>query len=183
MSYGGGPKCARCNKTVYMNEQVFAAGRKWHKACFKCTECNKPLETMTLADHDGHLFCKTCHKRKFANFDMVAPTGRWSATPTVHACVCLCRCVLGCVCVCDSVSRSVCARWDPFVGMGSERADTHSYSQALPPTLSLTIAPDPSLVVIPKYGHISPTTESMGNVVIIFIVSLVRSLVCRGAEI
>ena len=106
MSYGGGPKCAHCNKTVYMNEQVFAAGRKFHKVCFKCTQCNKPLETMTMADHDGKLFCKTCHKQKFANFDMVKPTGtggvlrqRNFVSVSEDVCVLLVVCVRACVCV------------------------------------------------------------------------------------
>ncbi len=45
MPFGGGAKCALCGKTVYMAEEVVAEGQKWHKACFKCTNCNKPLDT------------------------------------------------------------------------------------------------------------------------------------------
>ena len=100
MSYGGGPKCSLCNKTVYMNEEVFAAGRKFHKMCFKCTQCNKPLETMTMAEHDGKLFCKTCHKRKYANYDMVKPTSKWRAALPSARRVSVCFCGSACLCEC-----------------------------------------------------------------------------------
>lgn len=65
MSYGGGAKCGCCNKTVYMAEEVVAEGQKWHKMCFKCTDCAKMLDTTTVKTHDGKLYCKTCHTRSF----------------------------------------------------------------------------------------------------------------------
>ena len=46
-------KCARCGKTVYFAEQVFGAGKKWHKQCFKCVECNKTISSTSLRDKDG----------------------------------------------------------------------------------------------------------------------------------
>ena len=42
--FGGGAKCPVCNKTVYMAEEVVAAGQKYHKMCFKCSKCNKMLD-------------------------------------------------------------------------------------------------------------------------------------------
>lgn len=33
-----GPKCTKCNKTVYFAEEVVACRRKWHKLCLKCGE-------------------------------------------------------------------------------------------------------------------------------------------------
>ena len=44
MPLGGGAKCPCCGKTVYMAEEVVAAGQKYHKMCFKCTKCNKMLD-------------------------------------------------------------------------------------------------------------------------------------------
>ena len=44
MSFGGGNKCPRCSKTVYMAEQVLAAGNHYHKMCCKCDECGKALD-------------------------------------------------------------------------------------------------------------------------------------------
>lgn len=46
-------KCARCGKTVYFAEQVFGAGKKWHKHCFKCAACNKTVNSSTMRDKDG----------------------------------------------------------------------------------------------------------------------------------
>ena len=42
--WGGGAKCPKCGKTVYMAEEVLAEGHKWHKLCFKCSECGKMLD-------------------------------------------------------------------------------------------------------------------------------------------
>lgn len=59
-----------------------------------------------MAEHDGKLFCKTCHKQKFANFDMVKPTGtggvlrqRNFVSVSEDVCVLLVVCVRACVCV------------------------------------------------------------------------------------
>ena len=46
-------KCARCGKTVYFAEQIFGAGKKWHKQCFKCVACNKTVNSSTMRDKDG----------------------------------------------------------------------------------------------------------------------------------
>lgn len=46
-------KCARCGKTVYFAEQIFGAGKKWHKTCFKCAACNKTVNSSTMRDNDG----------------------------------------------------------------------------------------------------------------------------------
>ncbi|CAF1107322.1 unnamed protein product [Didymodactylos carnosus] len=53
-------KCPKCNQNVYAAEEVPAAGKKWHKMCFKCGLCKKMLEAMTMAEHDGNVYCKQC---------------------------------------------------------------------------------------------------------------------------
>ena len=30
----------------------------WHKSCFRCAKCGKGLESTTLADKDGEIYCK-----------------------------------------------------------------------------------------------------------------------------
>lgn len=58
-------KCPVCGKAVYAAEEKIAGGNKFHKMCFKCNMCNKMLESTTVADHQGTLYCKGCHGRKF----------------------------------------------------------------------------------------------------------------------
>jgi len=36
--FSSGPKCPRCEKTVYFAEEIIAVGKKWHKTCLKCSE-------------------------------------------------------------------------------------------------------------------------------------------------
>ena len=96
-------RCPKCNQAVYHAEEVQAAGKKWHKTCFKCGKvsflysafalslfltlpmsdcvsneidfhllfsglCRKMLESTTLAEHEGDLFCKQCYARKFVRY-------------------------------------------------------------------------------------------------------------------
>lgn len=63
--FGGGDKCARCNKTVYFAEERKGAGKKWHVECFKCLTCGKRLDSTTLLDGDGEIYCKADYAKKF----------------------------------------------------------------------------------------------------------------------
>ncbi|KAK9299544.1 hypothetical protein QLX08_007455 [Tetragonisca angustula] len=59
------PKCPKCGKSVYAAEERVAGGLKWHKMCFKCGLCGKLLDSTNCTEHEGELFCKVCHGRKF----------------------------------------------------------------------------------------------------------------------
>uniref|UniRef100_A0A8C5JB84 Cysteine and glycine-rich protein 1 n=1 Tax=Junco hyemalis TaxID=40217 RepID=A0A8C5JB84_JUNHY len=37
----------------------------WHKSCFRCAKCGKSLESTTLADKDGEIYCKGCYAKNF----------------------------------------------------------------------------------------------------------------------
>ncbi|EGF84243.1 hypothetical protein BATDEDRAFT_15575 [Batrachochytrium dendrobatidis JAM81] len=64
--YGGAEKCTRCTKAVYFAEQVIGPGNlKYHKTCFKCSSCNKQLDTGSVSSKDVAIFCKPCHGRQF----------------------------------------------------------------------------------------------------------------------
>ncbi|KAJ9478069.1 hypothetical protein PHBOTO_001654 [Pseudozyma hubeiensis] len=57
------PKCARCNKSVFLAEQVIGpASKPYHKTCLTCVVCNKRLDSTLLVEHDGEPYCKNCHK-------------------------------------------------------------------------------------------------------------------------
>ncbi|CAG8478413.1 2213_t:CDS:2 [Dentiscutata erythropus] len=63
--WGSTPQCPRCNKAVYMAEQVIGPTGPWHRACLTCIDCKKRLDSYALAEHDGEAYCKTCHGRRF----------------------------------------------------------------------------------------------------------------------
>ncbi|TKS70735.1 Cysteine and glycine-rich protein 2 [Collichthys lucidus] len=62
---GGSDVCPRCGKTVYAAEKVIGGGNSWHKGCFRCAKCGKGLESTTVADRDGEVFCKGCYAKNF----------------------------------------------------------------------------------------------------------------------
>ncbi|XP_072237799.1 cysteine and glycine-rich protein 1b isoform X2 [Leuresthes tenuis] len=61
----GSEVCPRCGKTVYAAEKVIGGGNSWHKGCFRCAKCGKGLESTTLADRDGEIYCKGCYAKNF----------------------------------------------------------------------------------------------------------------------
>ncbi|XP_065260466.1 cysteine and glycine-rich protein 1 isoform X1 [Emys orbicularis] len=65
---GGADGCPRCGQAVYAAEKVIGAGKSWHKACFRCAKCGKGLESTTLADKDGEIYCKGCYLGKDHSF-------------------------------------------------------------------------------------------------------------------
>jgi len=58
-------KCGRCDKQVYDAEEVKAAGRVWHHGCFKCKDCGQALNSTTLRDRDGEIYCAHCYGKLF----------------------------------------------------------------------------------------------------------------------
>nr|KAF6452094.1 cysteine and glycine rich protein 2 [Molossus molossus] len=56
--YGGAEKCSRCGDSVYAAEKIIGAGKPWHKNCFRCAKCGKSLESTTLTEKEGEIYCK-----------------------------------------------------------------------------------------------------------------------------
>uniref|UniRef100_A0A668AHW7 Cysteine and glycine-rich protein 3 (cardiac LIM protein) n=1 Tax=Myripristis murdjan TaxID=586833 RepID=A0A668AHW7_9TELE len=63
--FGGSDRCPRCSKAVYAAEKVMGAGKPWHKTCFRCALCGKSLDSATVTDKDGELYCKVCYAKNF----------------------------------------------------------------------------------------------------------------------
>ncbi|XP_076879263.1 cysteine and glycine-rich protein 3 [Brachyhypopomus gauderio] len=63
--FGSSDHCPRCSKAVYAAEKVMGAGKPWHKTCFRCLLCGKSLESTTVTDKDGELYCKVCYAKNF----------------------------------------------------------------------------------------------------------------------
>ncbi|XP_060923685.1 cysteine and glycine-rich protein 3 isoform X1 [Limanda limanda] len=64
-TFGGSDRCPRCSRAVYAAEKVMGAGKPWHKTCFRCALCGKSLESTTVTDKDGELYCKVCYAKNF----------------------------------------------------------------------------------------------------------------------
>ncbi|CAL1548482.1 unnamed protein product [Lymnaea stagnalis] len=58
-------RCNRCRKVVYFAERVSGIGKVFHKVCFKCTNCNKGLDSTTVTEHAGQIYCKACYGKSF----------------------------------------------------------------------------------------------------------------------
>jgi len=70
--FGGGEKCAVCDKTVYSQEKISMDDKSFHKECLKCKHCNKVLSTGTCASMNGTYYCKPHFKQLFTlkgNYD------------------------------------------------------------------------------------------------------------------
>lgn len=61
-----GEGCPRCGGSVFMAEQQLAKGSMWHKSCFSCSQCRKPLDSMIACDGpDKEIYCKSCYGKNF----------------------------------------------------------------------------------------------------------------------
>jgi hypothetical protein len=60
------PTCPRCSKNVYFAEMIQGpGGSKYHKLCFRCSDCDKSLDSMnSCVTTENVLLCKTCYSKK-----------------------------------------------------------------------------------------------------------------------
>ena len=65
-SFGGGPKCAVCNKTVYKVEECLTEIGIIHKVCHYCVSCKRRLPQGKLFNHMQELYCDQCNKKLFS---------------------------------------------------------------------------------------------------------------------
>lgn len=59
------PKCAVCEKTVYVTEKTMVNGKAYHKPCFRCTHCKSVLKPGNFTANDGKIYCKTHYMQLF----------------------------------------------------------------------------------------------------------------------
>ena len=59
--------CPKCEGRVFEAEKmVTAAGRWYHKNCFKCCTCNTMLDSLKNNDApDGNIYCKMCYTKEY----------------------------------------------------------------------------------------------------------------------
>ena len=59
-----GQGCPRCGGAVFAAEQMLAKGTMWHKKCFNCSECHRPLDSVLACDGpDKEIHCRACYAR------------------------------------------------------------------------------------------------------------------------
>jgi len=76
------PKCPVCKISVFPAESVMASDRRpFHKACVKCSKCNKSLNASTLNNHQDQLFCKNCYDEVFMTHDYTTNSYGGIVTP------------------------------------------------------------------------------------------------------
>ncbi|KAI9558038.1 hypothetical protein GHT06_014791 [Daphnia sinensis] len=63
--FGSKIDCRRCGKVVFMAEKMMGGGSCWHKSCFTCLSCNKRLESTSLCEREGEIYCKSCYGKQF----------------------------------------------------------------------------------------------------------------------
>ncbi|XP_046647691.1 cysteine and glycine-rich protein 2-like [Daphnia pulicaria] len=63
--FGSRIDCRRCGKVVLMAEKMMGGGSCWHKSCFTCLSCNKRLESTSLCEREGEIYCKSCYGKQF----------------------------------------------------------------------------------------------------------------------
>uniref|UniRef100_A0A672GXN6 Cysteine and glycine-rich protein 3 (cardiac LIM protein) n=1 Tax=Salarias fasciatus TaxID=181472 RepID=A0A672GXN6_SALFA len=63
--FGSSDRCPRCSKAVYAAEKVMGAGKPWHRTCFRCAICGKSLDSTTVTEKEGELYCKVCYAKHF----------------------------------------------------------------------------------------------------------------------
>ncbi|GAB6028902.1 hypothetical protein CHUAL_004701 [Chamberlinius hualienensis] len=59
------PICRICGKQVFHMESIKAEKNLFHKSCFRCKECNKPLSVDTYCSHEGVLYCRQHFRQLF----------------------------------------------------------------------------------------------------------------------
>lgn len=63
--FGGGNKCATCNKSVYSNEQVSFEKKFYHTTCFKCSICDTIINSTSKAGSmDGVVSHRLCFEKQ-----------------------------------------------------------------------------------------------------------------------
>uniref|UniRef100_A0A1B6JUH0 LIM zinc-binding domain-containing protein n=2 Tax=Homalodisca liturata TaxID=320908 RepID=A0A1B6JUH0_9HEMI len=61
-----GQGCPRCGGAVFAAEQQLAKGTMWHKKCFNCCQCHRPLDSMLACDGpDKEIYCRACYGKNF----------------------------------------------------------------------------------------------------------------------
>uniref|UniRef100_A0A8C3B0W5 Cysteine and glycine-rich protein 3 (cardiac LIM protein) n=1 Tax=Cyclopterus lumpus TaxID=8103 RepID=A0A8C3B0W5_CYCLU len=122
-NWGGGTKCAACEKTVYHAEEIQCNGRSFHKTCFLCMGCRKGLDSTTVAAHESEIYCKSCYGKNYGpkGYGYGQGAGALNSDPPRRGTqVCPVTSVFGCSDRCPRCSKAVFAA-EKVMGAGKVR--------------------------------------------------------------
>ncbi|BES97137.1 Lim and sh3 domain protein [Nesidiocoris tenuis] len=84
--------CARCEKTVYLFEELKCLDKVWHKQCFKCKECNMALNMRNYKGFNKDPYCeahipkaKATTVAETPEFKRIAENTKLQSNITYHA--------------------------------------------------------------------------------------------------
>ncbi|EFX75802.1 hypothetical protein DAPPUDRAFT_306648 [Daphnia pulex] len=61
-----GQGCPRCGGSVFAAELMLSKGQEWHKKCFSCGDCHRPLDSVLACDGPNKdIYCKACYGKRF----------------------------------------------------------------------------------------------------------------------
>ncbi|ORX77229.1 hypothetical protein BCR32DRAFT_283391 [Anaeromyces robustus] len=61
MASNGNGVCCICSKAVYATELMVVDEREYHKGCFRCNVCKRPITITSYNSYNGEIYCKA-HK-------------------------------------------------------------------------------------------------------------------------
>jgi len=58
--------CPRCGGIVFHAERMLSKNSAFHKKCFTCFDCKRPLDSTSVCDApNGEIYCKGCYGKNF----------------------------------------------------------------------------------------------------------------------
>jgi len=59
--------CPRCSGKVFEAERMISTRHQYHKKCFTCKECTRPMDQFIACDSpDGEVVCRPCYQKKYS---------------------------------------------------------------------------------------------------------------------
>ena len=60
-----GSGCPRCGGKVFDAEKMSTKSGIFHKSCFSCALCTRPMDYTNFVGHEKNVYCKQCYRRNF----------------------------------------------------------------------------------------------------------------------
>lgn len=52
--------------SIFPKNQINNLSQMWHKKCFNCADCHRPLDSVLACDGPNkEIFCKACYAKKY----------------------------------------------------------------------------------------------------------------------